>query len=122
MPRSDSTILLLCATVLVGIVVGASALAFILAPDGRDPTILVTALVAVLAPTIASLAAVVKVGGVSAQVADVAADTERLSNGLGDAKIRAAVADVLPDHMVDPGVQAQLAVDRERIGKPEDHG
>jgi hypothetical protein len=58
---------------------------------------------------------------VSTQVADVAADTTKLANGLGDSKIRAAVADVLHDDLVDPEAREQLAADRERLGDPEEH-
>lgn len=119
--RSDTAVLLVCVTILVAVVVVAAALAFVLAPGDRDPTILVTAIVGSIPATIAAMAAVIKVGTVSAQVADVAADTNKLANGLGDAKIRTAVADVLPDHMVDPEIQEQLRADRARIGVPEDH-
>lgn len=37
---------------------------------------------------------------------------DELANGKMDAKIRAGVADVLPDHMVDPKVRPQVARDR----------
>lgn len=119
--RSDTGLMLVCVTVLVGMVVAGAVIAYIFGPKDGSSNSLITTLVAVLAPTVAAMAAVVKVGGVQSQVADVAADTERLANGLGDAKIRAAVADVLPDHMVDPAARTQLAEDRARIARPEDH-
>lgn len=119
--RSDTVVLLICVTVLVSIVVAVAALVWVFSPPGVDPTPVVATLVATLPPTIAGMAAVVKVGGVSSQVADVQEDTNRLANGLGDSKIRAAVADVLPDHLVDPAVKPQLEADRLRRAVPEDH-
>jgi HAMP domain-containing protein len=38
---------------------------------------------------------------------------DELANGKMDAKIRAGVADVLADHLVDPKARAQVAQDRE---------
>lgn len=117
----DTAILLICVTVLVSIIGVISAAVFILADENHDPTVLCATLVGTLAPTIAAMAAVVKVAGVSAQVSDVAEDTNKMANGLGDSKIRAAMADVLPDHMVDPAAMPQLEADRLRRVLPEDH-
>lgn len=120
-PRSDTAILLVCVTVLVCVVVTASALVYVFAPSGTDLPSLTTTLVGALAPTIAAMVAVIKVGGVANQVADVAEDTNKLANGMGDAKIRAAVADVLPDHLIDTGAKPQLEADRLRRALPEEH-
>lgn len=121
MPRTDTAVLLVCVTVLVSIICGVAVVAFVFAPEGTNPTALAGVMVGALAPTIASMVAVVKVSGVSSQVADVAADTNKLANGLGDAKIRTAVADVLADDLVDPEAREQLAADRAKLDEPEDH-
>lgn len=118
---TSTSVLLVCVTVLVSVVVGASSLVFIFAPSGTDPTVLAATLVGTLAPTIAALGAMVKIGGVSSQVSDMAQDTDKLANGLGDAKIRAAIAEVLPDHLIDPSVKPQLEADRLRRLMPEEH-
>jgi hypothetical protein len=81
---------------------------------GPDQEATITILVGLLAPTIASLVTLAKTAGVAARVEKVASDTDDLTNGLMDAKIRAAVADVLPDHQLDPAAADQIADDRER--------
>lgn len=118
----STTTLMVCITTLVCFVVGVAALVWVFSPEGNDPTVLVATIVGTLAPTIASLAALVRMGAVSEQVADVAEDTNKLANGLGDSKIRAAVADVLPDHMIDPASRQLVERDRMRRLLPnEDH-
>lgn len=49
----------------------------------------------------------------------IASQTTDLTNGGLDAKVRAAVADVLADHLIDPGATAQLGVDRARRSRME---
>lgn len=120
--RSDTGLMLICVTVLVAIVVAGAVAAYIFGPEDGESSSLITTIVAVLAPTVAAMAAVIKVGAVSGQVADVQEDTTKLANGLGDAKIRAAMADVLPDHLVDPAAKPQLEADRLRRLLPEEHG
>lgn len=83
-------------------------------PEGANKGSLVAILMGSLAPTIASLVALAKVSSVSGTVDQVAEDTTKLTNGLMDSKIRAAVADVLPAHLVDPNARAQIASDVER--------
>lgn len=46
------------------------------------------------------------------QLDDVKQTTDYLANGGLDAKIRAGLADLLPDHMIKPGVEDQLEQDR----------
>jgi hypothetical protein len=100
---------------------GLAALVWVFSPEGNDPTVLVSTLAGTLAPTIAVMAALARIGGVSDQVSDVAEDANKMANGLGDSKIRAAVADVLPDHMIDP--ESRQLVERDRLARlmPEDH-
>ena len=81
---------------------------------GPDQEATVTILVGLLAPTITSLVTLAKTSGVAAQVEKVASDTDDLTNGLMDAKIRAAVADVLPEDQLDPDASDLIADDRDR--------
>lgn len=83
-------------------------------PDGGNAGSLIALLVATLAPTLATIANLVKTTGVEQRLEDVAANAEQLTNGGMDAKIRAGVADVLRPSMVDPEVEAQLVHDRDR--------
>jgi hypothetical protein len=46
------------------------------------------------------------------QLDDVKQTTDYLANGGLDAKIRAGLADLLPDHLMKPGVEDQLEQDR----------
>jgi hypothetical protein len=117
----SGTVLLVCITTMMCFVVGIAALVWIFAPGGNDPTVLVSTLVGTLAPTIAVMAALAKIGNVSEQVADVAEDANKMANGLGDSKIRAAVADVLPDHLIDPASRQLVESDRLRRLMPEEH-
>lgn len=65
-------------------------------------TATVTAVLASLAPTVAVLAAMRQTAAVDDKVRAVQADTHALTNGLLDSKVRAGVAEVLPDELVDP--------------------
>lgn len=117
----SGTVLLVCISAVACFTIAAATCAWLFAPDGRDPTILVSTIVGTLAPTLAILAALAKLGNVSEQVADVAQDAELMKNGLGDSKIRAAVADVLPDHLIDPASRQLVEADRLRRLLPEEH-
>lgn len=75
-------------------------LAVLAPPDRLDG--LVIQVIGVIAPTLAILATVQQVKNVGERVDKVAEDTHALSNGLLDAKVRSGVAEVLPDHLVDP--------------------
>lgn len=59
------------------------------------PAAYITAVLAAVTPTIAVLVTLREVAGVRA-------DTHALTNGLLDSKVRAGVAEVLPDELVDP--------------------
>jgi ascorbate-specific PTS system EIIC-type component UlaA len=86
---------------------------FIAAPEGGNTASLIAILIGALAPTLASLGVLAKVNNTDAKVDRVADDTYRLTNGLLDAKVRAGVADAMPEHMLDPDyVEGQLHVDR----------
>lgn len=84
------------------------------APEGTDVSAVVSTLLASLAAAIGVLATLVKVEKVDAQLERTDAKVTDLTNGLMDAKIRAAVADVLRPDFVDPQVHPQLEEDRTR--------
>lgn len=108
---SSTTPLLVCITVLSCFAIAAAVVIFVAVPDGANTGSLVALLLANLASTIPILVSVFKVNAVQNQVDEVAQDTERLANGTGDAKIRAAVAAVLAPHLIDPEAREQLAAD-----------
>lgn len=89
--------LVVCVTVLVCFFGALAVLCFILAPADRDTSTIIALLFAQLAPTITAVVAVLQVRNVDAKVQNVAHDTERLANGLGDAKFRQAVASVVDE-------------------------
>lgn len=76
-----------------------------------DASQYVTAILAAATPTIAVLAAMRAIEGVKR-------DTHALTNGLLDRKVRAGVAEVLPDELVDPSYResAQANVDARAQG------
>jgi hypothetical protein len=108
---SQTTTLLVCITVLVCFVTAVGAAVFIAAPAGANTGSLVVILVGQLATVVPVMVSVVKVNTIANQVDEVAQDTERLANGTGDAKIRAAVAAVLAPHLIDPEIRPQLEAD-----------
>lgn len=61
-----------------------------------------------------ALLALDRVAKVDEKIDRVGQQTTDLTNGLLDAKVRAAVADVLAPHMVDPAAEQQLVSDRAR--------
>ena len=87
-----------------------------------EATTTITAILATLPATVAVVAALVRVEQMGTTVNKVEHDTHRLVNGLMDSKIRAGVADVLPDDLVDPAARDQLENDRSRIDRETEHG
>lgn len=77
---------------------------------------------AMAAAVFGQLGTIVAVLGTWRAVGGVQQDTNELKNGLLDAKVRSGVADVLPDHMLDPAYveTGQRLRDDERRG--EAHG
>lgn len=74
-------------------------------PDGGNAGSLVALLLGSMAPTIAAIVGIARINGVEDKV-------DELGNGVMEAKIRTALADVLaPDH-IDPAARAQVANDR----------
>ena len=94
-------------------VIAAVVAVFIAAPEGANTGSLITTLVGQIAPTLVALGVLAKVNSTEAKVEQVADDTYRLTNGLLDAKARAAIADTMPEHLLDPDyVEGQMHRDR----------
>lgn len=94
-------------------VIAAVVAVFVAAPDGAETGSLITLLIGQVAPTLVALGVLAKVNQTDAKVERVADDTYRLTNGLLDAKVRAAIADTTPEHMLDPDyVEGQMNSDR----------
>lgn len=94
-------------------VVAAVVAIFIAAPEGANTGSLITILIGQIAPTLVALGVLAKVNSTDAKVERVADDTYRLTNGLLDAKVRAGIADTMPEHMLDPDyVDEQMHADR----------
>lgn len=117
MPGSGQTIrtMVWAIVVLVAITLAAVVALTTLAPPGEDRRTVVLQVLGILAPTLAVMVTLVQVGRVQAQVETVARDTHDLTNGLLDSKVRAGVADVLHDDLMDPEAADQVAEDRARI-------
>lgn len=81
------------------------------APPGQEVQ-LVTLVLGVLAPTLAILATMRQVSAVNSKVDQVVSDTHDLTNGLLASSVRAGVADVIHDDLIDPAAKPQLAVDQ----------
>lgn len=89
-----------------------------------DSLPLITLVLSAVTPTITVLAAMRQVETVRGEVSQVRADTHALTNGLLDSKVRAGVAEVLPDQLVDPEYRAgqhladQVAVENGHTDAP----
>jgi hypothetical protein len=93
--------------------VGSVTLLQLFAPEDANATI--TALLASMPATVAVLANLVRTDQVSGVVEQVRQDTQDLTNGLLDAKVRSGVAQVLAPELVDDDIADQLEHDRARI-------
>lgn len=70
-----------------------------------DAATLIALLLGFASTAVPAVIGLAKITGVERQVTE-------LSNGLMDAKVRAGVADVLPEDLHDPAIRSQLAADR----------
>lgn len=87
---------------------------FVAVPEDANPGSLAAILLASLSATVTTLANLYKTNAVEQKVDQVHEKTEQLTNGLMDSKIRAGVADVLTDELLDQGATEQLVADRAR--------
>lgn len=86
----------------------------VFAPEERAGA-LVAQVIGASAPVLAVLAAMRQVAAVDHKVSQVERDTHALTNGLLDAKVRAGVAEVLPDDQLDPDYTTRRADDRAAV-------
>lgn len=96
-----SPIVVICATVVATVAVIAVAVLVALGAENESIGLLI-GLLTMLVTNVVLLARQEQVKGT----------VEDLSNGKMDAKIRAGVADVLGEHLIDPAARAQLETDR----------
>lgn len=109
-----NTVLIVAAAVIGVVVIVAITAVAIAIEDGARAASMIALIVGPLATLLAFFGLFVNVQGMRTDIAQVKGQTTELTNGLGDAKFRAAVADVLPDHMIDPAIFPQLQRDRAR--------
>lgn len=116
---SPSTAAIVAVCVVFCATLGAAVAVFALSPDGEQTVGLVGSLLATLAPTLAAVAVLVQVKGVQSTQAEqgerierVASDTYALTNGLLDSKVRAGVAEVIRDDLLDPEHAATIVEDK----------
>jgi hypothetical protein len=106
-PQPDYTVLAVCGTVVALGTIAGLVLLVLFAPPDTDLVKLLGAIGTGLALVAGQVATLLKTRSVSRTV-------DELNNDRMDAKIRAGVADVLPEHLIDPDVQPQLTADRAR--------
>jgi len=106
-PTVSSTAVIVGAVIALCFVVAAVVVLVLFLPPDRDAMPYVALLMSTVGTTVAGILALMKLQGVDDKVTD-------LTNGVMDAKIRAGVADVLPDSSLDPGAADQIRDDRAR--------
>lgn len=97
------TALIVCATIVLCVAI--LAVAGLLASGASSESVAV--LTGLIATILVNVLGLVRTQQIKGTVDD-------LANGKMDAKIRANVGDVVADHLIDPAVKDQLAVDRAR--------
>lgn len=107
MKQTSATVLLIVVGAVTCFVVAAAVVIFVAAPEGANTGSLIALLIGIIPTTAASLAALAKVDQTGKVVDD-------LANGKMDAKIRAGLADLLPEHQIKPEAREQVARDRIR--------
>lgn len=108
--KNTNTSLANAIVAVVAVAILGAVLVYIFAPEGAD----IAPLIGLVGPTVATLAVLGKVNNVDDKIDRVDQRTEDLTNGLMDAKLRAGVADVLGEHLIDPAARGQLEADRAR--------
>jgi hypothetical protein len=103
--KTTSNVAIIATAALGGLTMLAVVALVALAPEDADLGLLIGLL---LTGGGNLLATILNVG----RTEQVRATVDELANGKMDAKIRAGVADVLPDHLVDPAARSQVEQDR----------
>lgn len=101
----SGTVLIICAAATFCVVIGVSGLVFVAVDESKNPVGLVAMFLAAFSAFMTSIATLVTVGKIKAQV-------DYLANGGSDAKARAALADVLNPSLIRDDAQEQLVADR----------
>lgn len=107
MNKQPSTALIICLTVVAAFMITATALIVITLDSSALPEGWLALFFGAVAGLVTALVTVGQVVRIGNQVDD-------LANGKMDAKIRAAVADVVKDEHLDPDAAEQIAADRLR--------
>lgn len=102
-PSKPSTAVVVCLTVVAVTAIGAVA-GLVLADAETDKVVVVVGLVGTMVTALVGLT----------RTEQIKKTVDDLSNGRMDAKIRAGVADVLADHLIDQGATQQIEADRAR--------
>lgn len=113
-PPNTTVVLIVGVVVVVCFTMAACVAVFVAAPEGANTGSLLALLLGQLAPTVAALALLAKQSSTDAKVDTISEDTSAMTNGLGDAKLRAAIADVLDPSLIDPTALQQIDHDRRR--------
>lgn len=100
-----SNVTVIAAAMFASITMLAVALIVAFAPADADLGLLIGLLVTAAGNLVATIVTVGRTDQIKGTVDD-------LANGKMDAKIRAGVADVLKDHLIDPTTREQIAQDR----------
>lgn len=107
-----NTVLIVCASVLVAVTILCVTLIAVAVEDGARSTTLIGLVAAPLTTGLGVLVVLGKVQNVERQVSEVKDHTYDLTNGLLDAKVRAAIGDILAPHLLDDDAREQLEADR----------
>lgn len=113
-PVVNNTVLIVAATAVVVVTIGAIALVAVAIEDGARASSMIALIGAPLTLLLGFLGMFITLQNIGAKVERTERMATELTNGLGDAKTRAAVADVLPDHLIDPAMREQIERDRVR--------
>lgn len=112
--KSSTNVLIIAATAAVITLVAAITLVAVLVQDSTRATTMIGLIAAPVTSLIGFLVLMARLDTVKGDVEQVKDHTEAMTNGLGDAKTRAAVADVLRPDLIDPTIREQLVADRRR--------
>lgn len=104
MPRRPSTVLVVCATIVIVAALVAVTLILMSGTADKDTVGIVVVMVGTLLTTLVGLQ----------RTEDVKRTVDDLANGKMDAKVRVATAEVLADDLIDPAIREQLVADRAR--------
>lgn len=112
MKNQPSTAMIVAAAVVAGLCITSVTLIIITVDKTELPEGWLGLFLGFLSALLVAVVGLAKIDKIEGHVVD-------LTNGKMDAKIRAGVAEVLANHLIDPAMTAQLIADRERR---DEHG